>query len=106
MMPHTPGPWHVWGEDDWWESQTDDLVVVADVGDMFVCNMGPPVSPLEADTAKSPNLANARLIAAAPEMLEALELACETLRAQEWEINIGVVARVEEVLEKVKGTTV
>ena len=40
------------------------------------------------------------------ELVEVLELACETLRAQVREINIGVVARMEEVLGKVKGTTV
>ena len=68
MSEHTPGPWKVVG-----------LSVISDSG--IICN--PPSGPIDELEA------NARLIAAAPDMLEALEMSVRYLEgwpAQDWAI--------------------
>lgn len=72
----TPGPWHHIGEDD------DDFVVYA--GDEYVTNVGchsiaPVAFPDENGVVAFDVLtqANARLITAAPDLYEALQLALE-----------------------------
>lgn len=68
MSQHTPGPWHVY--------DADDFIVAA--GDGFsICDCQPG-NPIDVSDAQA--VANARLIAAAPTMLAALEFierACE-----------------------------
>ena len=68
MSKHTPGPWNVGHEDE----NTGEIEVISD-GRPYVCLVLPgaidEVTP-----------ANARLIAAAPELLEALQVAELALR--------------------------
>ena len=80
---HTPGPWFLVGEDDL--PKIDDLMVVAlDVAapgeepdELFICNVGSnggeysTWAPVDAGERWPVSLANARLIAAAPELLAA-----------------------------------
>lgn len=89
MATHTPGPWSIIGEDDL--PDHDDLVVVAfDVSapetdeqppGIFICNIGSnggqygALAPVEAGDKWPVSLANARLIAAAPGLLDACEVA-------------------------------
>ena len=89
MATNTPGPWAVFGEDDL--PGVDDMMIVAfDISapgtdeeppNMFVCNVGSgggqygAIAPVEANDRWPVSLANARLIAAAPRLLEACELA-------------------------------
>lgn len=65
----TPGPWHV--------SETGDVV---DSNSESIADVWPPVEGDES--------ANSRLIAAAPEMLEAL-LLFELIDSREYELNEG-----------------
>ena len=73
-MSHTPGPWRV----DLREMR-DGWVIVVDDNEGIVANVntesGPDIPPLV--SRKMPAGANAALIAAAPEMLEALEAMVE-----------------------------
>lgn len=83
MSAHTPGPWQVIGEDAL--PASDDLMIVAfDIsGDnegadgIYVCNVGSDggrygsVAPVAAESWWPVSLANARLIAAAPDLLAA-----------------------------------
>lgn len=87
MSRHTPGPWRIVGEDDL--PKHDDLMVVAfdvtapgeDPPELYVCNIGSDggrygaISPVEAGERWPVSLANARLIAAAPDLLAACKLA-------------------------------
>lgn len=61
MTKHTPGPWHLSGNSAWADSCKDR-------GNVFSCELhtGTHVPPDQ-------NEANARLISAAPELLEALK---------------------------------
>lgn len=66
-MTYTSGPWHVVPYGD-----GDSLVICSDeAGDWRIAFMATMIGPEEID---GPIRANARLIAAAPELLEALEL--------------------------------
>lgn len=80
-VKHTPGPWHVWGEADLHENNIEDLVIVAsqvggdeqtDDNSLYICNIGAPLAPI-AEHAGGIGLANARLIAASPELYDALD---------------------------------
>ncbi len=68
MTDHTPGPWAI-------DSELPPSLrnVIARVGDIPISGnmIGPYATDAEVDEA---NMANARLIAAAPELLKALEL--------------------------------
>lgn len=87
---HTPGPWQIVGEADL--PDVDDLMIVAfDIGpssegsDLFICNLGSNggefsvCAPVDAGDKWPVSLANARLIAAAPELLEAVKEALRDL---------------------------
>lgn len=66
MSAHTPGPWTI----DWNVSRLD--IFSADAATLVATLRRSALSPGIDDTAK----ANARLIAAAPDMLEALQKLC------------------------------
>ena len=84
MADPTPGPWHVIGFEDL--PDVDDLMIVAfDVAapgeappELYICNIGSDggrysaLAPVEAGGDWPVSLANARLIAAAPDLLAAL----------------------------------
>ena len=73
---HTPGPWQVWGH--------DIIVKDTDGDDIVICGIGKPAN-LRSHSYSVPcshrTKANARLIADAPAMLEALEFAFIALRS-------------------------
>lgn len=76
-MAHTPGPWSYR-----WETEARDWAIVTDANGSIVANVntetGPDASSAPA-TRQMPAEANARLIAAAPDLLEALTSSLELL---------------------------
>ena len=66
-MTHTPGPWRI----------TTDFIGVYDSEARRIANMDSDGAP---DFSEDETLANARLMAAAPEMLAALEAVIDDLR--------------------------
>ena len=84
MSEHTPGPWSV-AVDRWW--------AVVSIGDYkTVASAAGPARGFKEEAA------NARLIAAAPDMLEALEW----IRSMDW--NIGELCdRIDTAIAKAKG---
>jgi hypothetical protein len=82
MSKHTPGPWNVGHEDE----NTGEIEVISD-GRPYVCLVLPgaidEVTP-----------ANARLIAAAPELLEALQRLDKNGHTQAtWEFALRAIAK-------------
>ena len=85
MSKHTPGPWEVLDD----RSMTSVVVEYGEICD--IVQDGRPASE---------NLANARLIAAAPEMLEALE----RIRDESGPFNLGEMRKlVESTIQKARG---
>ena len=68
MSEHTPGPWHV-TSDQWIEGPHREMVSCAYGGTM-------PGTAYDVTTSQPIARANARLIAAAPDLLDALIFAC------------------------------
>ena len=66
MSKHTPGPWSALTPDQFGRPVQADWVVAG--GDAYIC-----VAPQWDEEYRDESLANARLIAAAPEMLQALQ---------------------------------
>ena len=99
---HTKGPW-------FFEESNGDYEIGVKGNDFD--QRGLLSSPLvrddediqDLDVPKDERLANARLIAAAPEMLEALELAKSELYAYEKSDPKGTVAMLEHLIAKAKG---
>ena len=93
---HTPGPWRVGPFEGHVESESG----------RFICSaMGTTASPDPGDTIRNENLANAALIAAAPELLEAARLMVEaatdpTLCPEDYE---RFVDRLESAIAKATG---
>lgn len=117
-MSHTPGPWQIIGEDDL--PDHDDLMIVAfDVAapeetpeiSMFVCNIGSDggrfgsFAPADAGERWPVSLANARLIAAAPEMLALLEQIIPAVQdALPYGPAVDLSYEAEALLERIKGS--
>lgn len=78
MSKHTPGPWTTWGK-------ADPSQIIASK-DGFV-----------AQTVGGNDEANARLIAAAPELLEALEVAEKALTTIFKAFNLGVLENADQM---------
>lgn len=73
MTTHTPGPWHI---ESWHYKQPERTVLTVQTHADAVaqaCDLWPP------DECAREAEANARLIAAAPDLLAALDVACEFL---------------------------
>jgi hypothetical protein len=102
-MTHTPEPWVVgWNGDT---GDYDDGLGVVAVARGGICDMGPRIRPDEEI------LANARLIAAAPDLLEACETALtvldqlqqvEELFQESWNVNLAR-RKLEAARDKAKG---
>jgi len=90
---HTPGPWAV-------TSSTGDVHSQARNGQNWICQ-GPNADAVSAPPL-SERIANAFLYAAAPELLEALELADATLRGANMNRNV-VERKVRAALDKARG---
>lgn len=86
MSNHSPGPWHI-------EPDENDQIIVDASGE----NVGEAYG-----NSDSTNVANARLIAAAPELLEALEglLASESIEPND---RSGPVKRAREMVRRARG---
>ncbi len=104
MTAHTPGPWQVW---DAMEGNTAKLHVgiVQQNGSVRLASL-PNMSAIGEDEA------NARLIAAAPEMLEALEAITGLIRdcnnvyqnhAANWIVKQPSFAKAEAAIHKARG---
>jgi hypothetical protein len=65
-MAHTPGPWHCGNRDNWWRIYDENGVYIAAAKD-------PSPAPNHKADGFDIEEANARLIAAAPELLKELE---------------------------------
>ena len=90
MAEHTPGPWdhHVDNQSEY----THTITAVS----------RPATSPIIADVVKHPSSeANARLIAAAPDLLEQLEDLVEQVRDSGW--HKSVFASATEAIANAKG---
>ena len=82
MTQHTPGPW-VANEHDWVE-----IAAGGPIADVYEGSHQPP-STWDVK-ALSTRTANARLIAAAPDMLEALKLVWKNVRIEDAEAGMAV----------------
>jgi len=92
MSKHTPGPWKVAGGPSWEETEACYHIVDSKKG--WVAQLW---NKYEEDfKSREESKANARLIAAAPEMLEALEKVKEYI---EHSMNYGILAGVPEFVE-------
>ena len=89
VIAHTPGPWSVQGDRD---SGMQELHIVQDaVVDAEIAVVYPMLGYAKAD------IANARLIAAAPEMLAILELVEQVIEGP------TLLAKVQAVIQKARG---
>ena len=88
-MSHTPGPWV---KDGWSILEQKNRTVI--------CN----VLPWDASGCRDEDISNARLIAAAPKMLEALEEVDECSRYwSEYDVPIGLHDRIQAALVEARG---
>lgn len=92
-MKHTPGKWKLY--------ENESGVWVGVENSEYVCNFKPvsKIMPMNLD-AGNPNVANARLIAAAPEMLEVLELVKSALALG---VKGTLLDQVESIIKKARG---
>ena len=115
MTGHTPGPWKVKpiGKEIYVEA--DHLPGWSSACNPFICDMQASecIDPAQVKEERPRILANAQLIAAAPDLLQALEKLLEEYKACERFIDHGygkvhpqTLAVAEEAIEKAKGTTV
>ena len=99
MSRFTPGPWRV---------SKSSMATVQRIDNPLICHGGsnifsPLIAEIYSDGGRLPAKANARLIAAAPELYEALSMAIEAMRdhnidesmAGEFEILTDALAKVE-----------
>lgn len=90
MPQHTPGPWSTHMCDDTSIVDRDGRDIAQICGDY----RHPDIWPVTE--------ANARLIAAAPEMLEALKIALAAFKAQD-RMDVSAVHVIEEAIDKAEG---
>lgn len=93
MSGHTDGPWEFQKAEDCMGRQLDDLVkwvITAEDGDLWI-STGPTWDPEHAEESE----ANARLIAAAPELLEALQQLVDAVDPEStgWSEAVAAIAK-------------
>lgn len=94
MSKHTPGPWNV---------GLSEVRVDCDDGTCFVIW---PNTKLSSEEIALATRANARLIAAAPELLSVLEELQESASYwSEYDVPLGIVDRINAAIAKAKGET-
>ena len=86
MSKHTPGPWVIRGN------------TVFDITDRVIC----PVVDMQGEVGSNAQNANGYLIAAAPEMLEAMEFMLKELRLDNDETGLGK-QRLIDIIKKARG---
>ena len=98
---HTPGPWEVFDDVEGCEFPGID-----NAGESIVlCGSIFDDGGIRGDT-KEERLANARLIAAAPELLSVLEELQESASYwSEYDVPLGIVDRINAAIAKAKGET-
>ena len=98
-MSHTPGPWFVSMKPDWDEDGWMGVGVYDCDGGVYA------VVDDEPETIARPFCeADARLIAAAPEMLAVLEELRESASYwSEYDVPVGIVERIESAIRKARG---
>ncbi len=91
MQAHTPGPWVV--------ERADDAYCIANVGNLVIMPCGGKVKHDNAE-------ANARLIAAAPELLAALESAQMALMGYTHQnaVTLAALFKANAAIAKARGT--
>lgn len=94
-VAHTPGPWHVVVQAD----ERPKYWIVTDP-DTWVHRLA-----FVPDYDGLPNLANARLIAAAPQMLEALRVGLRAIRSSEGRYDVSAEFILEEAIAAATGET-
>lgn len=109
---HTPGPWTVISSDPQAEFYEDGelsyfnpLTVSVPGGGQDICSFEYDGSPISRNASVEEIKANARLIAAAPELLEALEVISEAIDAYGGDLHnkLEGVQAVRDAIAKVRG---
>jgi hypothetical protein len=100
MTQHTPGPWRHCG--------SDIVVKDRDGDDMIICGMGKPASfrshPYSVPSSPQTR-ANTNLIAAAPDMLAALQAIAATSTEEDAETALGSIQMIcRDIITKAKGS--
>lgn len=72
-LKHTPGPWYAVNYADFWDIQDDPHYGELDLLDAHTCNQAE---------------ANAKLMAAAPNLLNALSHLCEVMKPHVMKLNV------------------
>ena len=81
-MSHTPGPWVVWGSSS---NDGEAEVVSKKDGSKTICWTADTYNEVDGEgEVTSEDLSNARLIAAAPELLSALRYMVENAESEGW----------------------
>lgn len=94
MSKHTPGPWQL-------DPRPEDIINGTEAYGVRESEDHAPLAVVYADAPESK--ANARLIAAAPEMLETLELARKALYSNNLQRIKGTYEVIERIIAKATG---
>lgn len=107
MSKHTPGPWLYTPSDEWRTNggefaQWGEFKISAGSGDVMAPNYYRVGSVSNVNNSDE-NEANARLIAAAPELLQALQAVSDAEAADEAGIDYELIGRVHAAIAKALG---
>lgn len=100
MNKHTPGPWDVLNskKEEWYGRPLDYWTVTAKDRDLWIC-----ASPEWDPEHDEESTANARLIAAAPELLEALQKIVAAADGEGWSQLDATLANARAAIAKARG---
>lgn len=96
---HTPGPWY-FQHIEWGDEVSDDWTVCEDLGDGTGRHVAHVAHINQGERQPLVELANARLIAAAPDLLKACRNACTRFAFSDNEIDQIVVRKLKEAIDK------